>query len=191
MSNMFKAGGYSTSSGSMMIRRSVNGHARDQRGPSRSIADEHVTVAVDDDERWGIGSAKVGGDQVLQRLRLAVAGAADNVHVLEAGFQGEGEGEWSLRIRRERRAAEVGAHHLRRREIAILRTDDLVRRGLRPGRASCARRSSRFCQSCMRVRMNGRAAIASGVSGTRSLQKRGKQAADEGSWIVERHRAAP
>jgi hypothetical protein len=81
-------------------------------------AGEHVAVAVDDDERRRIGRGQVCGDQMLQGLRLAMAGAADDVHVLEARLQGDGEGEWRLHERRQWGAAEVDCDHFRRREIS-------------------------------------------------------------------------
>ena len=113
------------------MRRSVSRPCRGSNRSSRSIAGEHVAVAVDDDERRRIVRGKVGRDQMLQRLRLAVARAADDVHVLEACFQGKREGE--------RRLHECGQERVPPRYAATISggdrsqsfgTDDFVRRRL-------------------------------------------------------------
>ena len=74
------------------------------------VADE-VALAVDDDHRTLalLQGDQIPEDQVLEELGLAVAGAADDVGVLEACLEGDREGQGGRQERRERRAGEIAA----------------------------------------------------------------------------------
>ena len=81
---------------------------------------QHLALAVDDDERGRLFAFQVGEDEPLQQLRLAVAGAADDVHVLVALRVGEGERDRGLEQRLQRRAGEVGRDDLARRALVLV-----------------------------------------------------------------------
>ena len=53
-------------------------------------------------------------DEPLQELRLAVTGTAENVGVLKAALEGNGEGKWLLGVAGERRATEKCLDELKR-----------------------------------------------------------------------------
>ena len=150
---------------------------------------EHVAMTVDDDQGRRIGQRQIGGDQVLQRLRFAVAGAADDVHVLKAGGEGYREGERRLHVLSQRRAAEVGGDHLRRRQIAVLGPDNSVRRRLR-----LLRRQMRYVENVL-PELDPRVLEGKCCDGIRRrwhqlLQEGDQEAGDERGRIaegIERH----
>ena len=98
-------------------------------------------------------------DEVLKQLRLAMAGAADDMHVFVALRVGERERDGGIKQRLERRVVEIGGDDLARRALVLVRRDEFVAgRGVferpRPrgncGRAVCGDR--RITRSAPRPR---------------------------------------
>src|SRR5262249_6678617 len=80
---------------------------------------QHFALAVDHDQRRRIGALQVIEDQVLQQLRFAVAGAGDDLRVLESDIVGNLE-----RYRRKKkiekwRANEIGFNQLGGRQFGF------------------------------------------------------------------------
>ena len=114
---------------------------------------EHLALAVDDDQGRRLLASQIFDDEPLQQLGLAVARAADDVHVLVALLVGEREGDRGVEQRLQRRIRQIGGYDLARRSLVFVRHDELVigcrifdARRLREscGRAACGcRRTGR------------------------------------------------
>ncbi len=94
-----------------LVKRRAGREAREVR----DLANE-ITLAIehDDGALAPLDGFEILADQVLQRLRLAVAGAGDDVVVLEPGVRGQHEIQCLVKDLGERRAPEVGYDELLR-----------------------------------------------------------------------------
>ena len=87
---------------------------------------EHLALAVDDDQGRRLLAPQILDDETLQQLRLAVARAADDMHMLVSLLVGDRERDWRIEQRFERRAAEIGGDRFARRALEFVRREELV-----------------------------------------------------------------
>ena len=171
MSNMLKARADADVRRIKMMRRSVDVHVRDRSGPSRSIAREHVAVAVDGDYGRPVGIVEVRPTQSaccsaascrgLCRQRRACARSGARVGMangtdVSANLASGVPPRYARTISDGERSQSFGPTIL----CGVVSTCSGVMRET----------SSRFCHSALTCARKGNAAIGSGVSGTRSLK---------------------